>query len=176
LTATLPEALMPSKITVRDAEGPVTFIGSALVDLSWDTSENLRWTNMVLYTYEGDGPYEYILHVVGRSLVYHKLGGCRKGVRTKVGAIAQDEARWQELVQCRFCNPKDLEDLDNEDEVLEEKNRPSIYYCQTPEEVIEALRNKKDGGNLSGLALSLLDTAAMRDPAFAKARNIARTI
>lgn len=178
MTVTSPELFSePREIVVKDEAGPLQFRGQTIADLSWSYTEayergHNRWTDMTLYrVLEKGSPYNFALHVVGRSVVYHRPDSpCRRGIYTPVGLIRQDDDRYQALVSCDRpkCNPVDLEELSDNDMVAVEEDLPALYRCVTADEVIKAIKGRTPGGELSGLSVKLLQTAS-RDPEIAEA-------
>lgn len=161
----------PTEIALPDAIGIVRFTGTKLVDRTWDVATALRqrgysgrprWTNMTLYTVAEPSPWRYVLHVVGRSAIYHAAdSNCRRGVNISVGALAATD-RYEEVVACRDCNPTELDDLAEDATVDVEEDRPSVRRCADVADLIAALQ---DGdGNIRGLGTSLLRDAAAKDP------------
>lgn len=159
-----------NEIVVRDGFRSFTFPGKEIVDLSWDVATvrakgRYRWTDMILYRMLGDGPYEYILQVIGRTVVYHRPGSpCGRGARMSVSNLyASDPDRYDILEPCpeRGCKPKDLEHLDNTDIVSVEEDRYTLDKCKTLNDLIDALRD--EDGKVSGLGDKLLTTAKMAD-------------
>lgn len=181
------ERVETTKIVVRDAVGrPVSFLGVKMVDLSWDARTatstqgkrrpTTRWTDMVLYQVtDPNVAYEYVLWVVGRSVVYHKPDGrCQRGVPMNVGKLIPTD-RYAVLAACPTCRPDDLDDLDEIDMVSVEDDRYTLHLCADAEALIEALEDKRDG-SISGLAIRLLNNAAEIDPAIQQAMQKERTL
>lgn len=165
--------MKPEKITVRDAFGPVSFPGAILVDMSWNaetaaqrtaqTRRPPRWTDMVLYRVDDDqSPYQYVLMVVGRSIVYHRVDGCGRGTPTTVGYLARTP-QWEEYEPCRECRPPELGPLDDNVRVSLEDDRPKLHRCETVEDLLAALVDRRTG-EVSGLGIKLLNQAALLDP------------
>lgn len=185
------ERMEATEIVVRDAVGrPVPFLGVKMVDLSWDaqtaTSSQggrrpvTRWTDMVLYQVTDSGsPYEYVLWITGRSVVYHKAGNrCdrgvgQRGVNVNVGKLGETE-RYDVLVACPSCRPTELDELNNADMVAVEEDRYTLHRCTDADALIEALEDRD--GNISGLSIRLLNNAAEIDPAIRQAMQKERTL
>lgn len=176
------------KIVLQAADGPRAFLGYVIVDLSLDAATvvdppalskwrpRYRWTDMTLYRVTGavDGltAAEYAVHVVGRTVLYHRADGpCRKGVIRTVLDL-EDDARFDLLRPCQEpgCYPTTglwhhLEDLDGNTRIAMEQDRPSIFKCESATDVLDSLRD--GAGVLSELALKLLSEAASKDDGIA---------
>lgn len=178
------ERVTGQQVTARDVDGPVSFRGEVLVDLSWTPTPVdepsmgaplLRWTDMLLYRVLEDSPYQYALQIVGRSVVYHRPGGpCRRGVRKTVEKLAENEDRFYTLRPCtkRGCYRGVsvaflLEKTEEQDQdvLAVETDRYTLHKCEDPQGVIDALRD--ENGVVSGLGQQLLDAACDEDPTIA---------
>lgn len=167
------EGHMAHKHSVRDVDRVVVFTGEPIVDLTWNPKTSghtrlTRWTDMVLYEVTQDSPVKFMLQVVGRSLVYHREDGCRKGVGITVGRLLKNDERYEELVACRDCRPKDLDFLKADVTVNVEEDRFQLHRCYDTEDVINALRDNRTG-IISGLGQKLLSNAASAHAEFRKA-------
>lgn len=165
-------------VVVQDAAGPLRFQGTVVADLSWDydaayESGHNRWTDITLYrVLEDDSPYKYVVQVVGRSVMYHRVNGkCRSGVNMPVGLLRQDDSRYQALISCdkRGCAPADLDELDDADMVAVEEDLYTLYRCKDAVEVITIMQNRGNRGQMSNLSVKLLQAASRLDPAFREA-------
>lgn len=151
-------------LVVRDEMGPLPFVGELIADLSWTYDEahdrgHLRWTDITLYRVLQESVYKYLIQVVGRSVVYHDpTGSCHRGVSVTVGALAQDDERYQALEPCKTCKPKDLDKIGDTTPVAVEENLYSLHKCRTAHEVVDVLYRR--GNHLS---LKLLQTASAID-------------
>lgn len=165
------DRMTPTEISLPDAIGTVRFIGTKLVDRTWDVATALRqprsngmprWTDMALYAVTEPSPWKYVLHVIGRSAVYHSIDGtCQRGAPTTVADFATSD-RYQEVVACRYCAPAELDDLDDTASIRVEEDRPSVRRCADVDDLINALQD--NDGNIRGLGTSLLRDAAALDP------------
>lgn len=162
------------EIIVHDEIGPRKFCGAVVVDLSWTYDAaaergHKRWTDITLYrVIQESSDYQYVVQVVGRSVVYHTSGGpCHKGVGVEVRLLYADDDRYQALEPCPRCAPDDLEDFAPTDMVAIEEDLSSLYLCANADEVVSALyrrgdmSGKRPPGQLSSLSVKLL-TAACR--------------
>lgn len=156
-------------LVVHDEMGPLPFVGEMIADLSWSYDEaresgHQRWTDITLYRVLEESEIKYLIQVVGRSVYYHDVSGpCRKGVRVEVGVLAQDEARYDALVPCRDCNPKDLDDLGDNVTIVVEENLYTLYRCKTADEVVNVLYHRGSQAQKSNLSMKLLRSASTLD-------------
>jgi len=165
--------------TLPDATGTTEFFGVLLAAATTDdVREPLRWTNMSLYRVT-DGPSSgcYVLSVVGRSRVFHELGGaCEKGVRTHVDDLDENAQ------PCRDCSPAMLDDgWPVEDNVAMETDWPRVYVCQDAKGVLNRLRDPKgtsvhSAGGVSGIGSRLLETAKKVDAQLLEASQAVRRL
>lgn len=176
-----------TEIVVQDAGGPRSFRGELISDLSWDNEtardacrgkgEGTRWTDMTLYRAFDRGlpGVAYVLHTVGRSLVYHQHGSeCRRGVRFRVDILGKTD-RYDELEPCPRCRPAPLDEIDDEKYVAVEIDRPKIYKCRNGAQVLESLKDSYTGV-ISGLGQGLLEDAAMKDEGIQRAITVTRPL
>ncbi len=179
-----------TEIRVRDSAGRQRrFYGELLADVSWDprtatqaksqTSEDtartkgVRWTDMILYAADPDRyPYEYVLQIIGRSIVYHDITGhCNRGTRRLVGDINKEEPdRYEVLQPCPRCRPKDLSVLKDKDIVSAEEDRYSLYMCHTVDDLVDQLVDPRIKA-IGGLGQRLLDEAAQKNYAIAQLKE-----
>lgn len=170
MVSTPEEATGAYPIVVRDEIGPFTIIGWKIADLSWTYDEarargHDRWTDIALYAVQGDDDMKYAVQILGRSLVYHSVGGCDTGVSMPVGKLVEDGARYDALKACPRCRPVELDDLHNNDSVKIEVDLPKLYRCRDADEVVASMysHGSKDGRGRSGLSVKILGAAAMVD-------------
>jgi hypothetical protein len=159
------------EIRVRDEYGPLSFVGEKVADLSWNYDAayergHTRWTDLTLYrVWQQDSEYDYVVQVVGRSVLYHRLNGsCHQGVSIPVSRLRQDVGRYEALEPCTRpgCQPADLEDLNDSDSVSVEEDLFSLYKCKNAEEVVDTMY-ARSGRARSGLSMKLLQAASRVD-------------
>jgi hypothetical protein len=185
--------------TVQDGLWPVTFSGTPLgptvrtrreipgdrdwEDLEpWEKKGIARWVSMTLYRVPAqddpagrialpDGGYLY--HVVGESLVYHHIRGCRKGVPKTAAETTPD------MLPCWECSPAPPDFLWEEWE--DESTEPAALIVdpelelrvETPHHTLKRARTAEDavrkiiGERMSMPAQQLLETAMRKDPEIA---------
>lgn len=189
------------KIVLQAEDGPRSFFGYVIVDLSLDAATvvdppkelkwypRYRWTDMALYrVVDPPAAAEYAVHVVGRSVLYHRINGpchrvdssARKGmVRTVLDL--EDDPRYELLRACGKpgCYAAvplwhHLETLPGGARVAVEVERPSVLKCSDAPQVVDRLRD--EGGDLSELALKLLREAAQKDEGIAAAMTMERPL
>lgn len=158
---------------VRDSAEFLEFDGTKLADVSTMSDLSPRWTQMELYK-TTDG--QYVLHIIGASVVYHRHHGpCNSGVET-VAADLPDDAE-----PCFKCNPPELDKLSDADLVDFEEDRYASHICPDATAVISQLRNPRSSGgrssgSISGLGQRLLANAARVDDGIANATTTVRRI
>lgn len=169
------------EFTVRDRLGDLTVKGRMLADCRYGRMDKPRWTDMALYqVVDPDSEYRYALEYVARSFVYHRADGpcARKGHRiTTVSEVRASEHRWRWLFPCRKpgCRPGELESMNDNDRIAEEKDNPHLYVCRDAPDILKRLY--QHSGEISELAVKLLTQAAQKDPAIARAwRNTTRRV
>lgn len=174
MTVSIPEEITETReIRVYDELGPRTINGWTVADLSW-TYEEARsyghdhWTDIALYRVVDNPRMRYAVQIIGRSSVYHRVGGpCSRGVSMLVGKLAEDDERYDALQPCQRigCQPVDLDDLKNHDSVKVEVNLSKLYECPDADEVVAATysHGRRDGKSRSGLSIKLLTAASMVD-------------
>jgi hypothetical protein len=174
MTVSIPEEITETReIRVYDELGPRTITGWTVADLSWTYAEahsygHDHWTDIALYRVVDNPNMQYAVQIIGRSSVYHRVGGpCSRGVTMLVGKLGEDDDRYQALKPCLRdgCKPVDLDDLKNSDSVKVEVNLSKLYECRDADEVVAATysHGRRDGKNRSGLSIKLLTAAAMVD-------------
>jgi hypothetical protein len=172
------------EIRVHDEFGPLSFVGETVVDLSWSYDAafergHTRWTDLTLYrVWQQDSDYDYVIQVVGRSVLYHRSNGsCHQGVSIPVGQLRKDVARYEALEPCdrAGCRPVDLDDLGDTDSVSVEGDLFSLYKCKDAAEVVSSMISRS-GRAKSGLSTKLLHNAAQLDMAIAEAMKQPRRL
>lgn len=165
-------------IRVPDSTGSLKeFNGILLADVSTENPDSLRWMEMELYKVT-DGTNRYVLHLVARSVVYHRFeSDCKRGVPRPVS-----DKDWPEDAEpCRTCRPSLWLDAPDDRQYDLEIDRHTTFVCEDAAEMISHLRvgpqsrGKLPPGALSGPAQRLLDIAAHRDDNIAAAtRSVER--
>ncbi len=159
-------------IIVHDDAGPLSFRGEVVADLSWTYDAAFerghhRWTDIALYrVHESDSPYEYVIQIVGRSVLYHRSGGpCPQGTGTTVRRLRQDEARYAALLSCNEtgCQPEDLEDLKDSDMVSVEGDWFTLIKCRDAADTVHAIQNREGREQMGKLSAKLLQVASWSD-------------
>ncbi len=158
-----------STISVQDAGRVLEFDGRMLADISTETQHDPRWLEMELYKLS-DGTERYVLHLVGRSVVYHERHSpCNRGVKH-----SPSDQEWPaDAEACQYCKPMDWRDPSAPAEYDLEMDRHTAYVCSTADDVVnylrESSRHQRASGNLSAPAQRLLDAAAINDGGVAAA-------
>ena len=176
--------VMMEKFSVPDGVQNHPFMGVKLGEVSTDEKQvRPRWTELRLFRLATDAQVQvmkdggdpgfpggvYLVHSMGRSLVFHKdAGGCGKGTRTEAGKMSQ------EMEACEECWPGDYDPvMTAETLVRAELDRGFAVICETAADVGIALeemtRKIRPGGGritkkMSGPAAGLLVNAAPNDP------------
>lgn len=152
-------------IRVKDASRTLEFKGELLGEISTETPDEPRWLEIELYRVT-DGTNRYVLHLVGRSVVYHQYkGSCNRGVPASISEFPRDAE------PCDKCHPPEWADLPDDVKFDLEIDRHTTHVCDSPTDVVDHLkvpnrngRNKTSVGTLSGPAQRLLDIIAPIDP------------
>lgn len=136
------------------------FQGTLVEDATTETAEQQRWTELELYRVT-DGTGRYVLHVLGRSVVYHAHGSaCNTGTPTRMGDLDEDAE------PCRDCGPG----CPGADELVDrETDRASAYVCETVGEVLDHLRSRRAPDRFTAPGLKLLEKVIAVDDVFASA-------
>lgn len=171
------EATEAHPITVKDHIGSLSIVGWKIAELTWTYAEaraqgHNRWTDITLYRVANDPNMKYAVQILGRSAVYHAVGGpCTSGVSVPVGAFAEDHDRYQHLQPCPRCNPKDLSLLDDKETVKIEVDLARLYKCRNADDVVRSMysHGTREGRKPSGLSIKILTAAASVDPAIDQA-------
>lgn len=169
-------------IRVRHVDELLEFPGELVTDSSSDDRTQPRWTDLTLYRVT-DGSGRYVLQVVGRSVVYHAVNGCERGVHVNLADLADrylDDACEDPVPEpCPECKPIDIEadlsEVPTADLTVKlEVDRYSAYECRGVPELLKRLRLAN--GKYSMPALLLLDRAKRVDPAIADALSQVRRL
>lgn len=128
---------------------------------------------------ENQPVYHYVLEIIARSLVYHRVSGpCVKGrhLITTVGNARQDHSahRWRYLYPCPRCTPPDLEKMRDTDKFAEERDDLRTYLCTDARDISSRLY--KRNGEISSMAADLLHEAALKDAQIAYLMKSARRV
>jgi len=159
----------PGKVIKIDTGyGPeAQFWGEEIGSVSMETDDSLRWLEIYLYKMT-DGTRRYVVHKLGKSLIYHALGGpCARGTPVTPG-----DARWPEDAEpCSRCHPGDWRDGGLFDL---ETDRHTVYVCDTASEAVERLKVTSRGrpGDppvLTEPGRRVIEIARRRDPEIAAA-------
>ncbi len=158
-------------LTVYDKLRAVPFRGEQVAAVTWDYEEAAsagfpRWTDMTLYRVEPGSSCAYRVQIVARSVVYHGIGGCPKGVKLPVGMLAKDDDRYGFLAACEQCLPPDLDDLDDNAIVKVEQDLPELHEFADAAALVPGLLGRRKSG---GLTTKLLAAAAGMDQDIAAA-------
>ena len=144
---------------VPDVDKVIEFEGELIAEVTTELPDAPRWTEMELYRLT-DGTGRYVLHVVGRSVVYHVHDSdCNSGTATDAATLPGDAE------PCLTCKPTaytDTETVDFEDD------RHSAHVCATAADVLVSLRStgsRASSRPFSTPALRLLAIAKQKDPA-----------
>lgn len=156
-----------------DGNREIAFSGALLAQSSSDDGRAQRWLDLNLYHTDTD---RYVLHRVGRSVVYHAAGSTctRQAQPQKVGDL--DQERRDELMPCVRCAPPNIysEDIDGDVQVLVEQDRSSVTVCERAPGLVESLYGVDDKGTrfLSRVAQRLLEEASKADAGIREAWNV----
>lgn len=184
-TTALGEPLAPGWVLARDTHGEdLEFPGELVADSSSDDQTQTRWTELVLYRLTDDTG-RYVLQVIGRSLIYHALTGCSRGVQVTLRELA-DRYLSEDCADpipepCADCHPVDIEADDalvDGTVVKMEVDWYAAHECPTVPVLLERLRltRGRSAGQFSMPALLLLDRAKRVDPAIAAALSQVRRL
>lgn len=154
----------------------VEFTGDEVASSDSDDGSAQRWTELTLY-HTNTG--RYVLSSVGRSVVYHAADAtCSRGARPATAVDLLMQHADEDLLPCLTCKPVDVYDelLPGDTMVLMEQDRHTVTVAEKPEGIIETLYRVDAAGvrKVSGLALWLLERAALVDAGIAGAWNLER--
>lgn len=162
-------------IKIWEPTGPMNLRGEEVVARTWTPSDAHRagysqWTDIVLYRVDDptQPSWAYGIQIIGRSVVYHREGGCNRGVRMPVSSVlnAVDPELYDALEPCPKpgCAPLDLDLLEEDEKVSVEVNRYTWTPCESAVRVVEHMRQSD-----KSLMHSVLEAAAQVDPLIAQA-------
>jgi len=148
-----------------DGNREIAFSGALLAQSSSDDGRAQRWLDLKLYKTDTN---RYVLHRVGRSVVYHAVGStCTRQAQPRVAAELYKPS--SELLPCVRCNPPNIyaPDVPVDTEVLLEQDRNSVTVCERAPGLVESLYGVDDKGTrfLSRVAQRLLEEASAVDSA-----------
>lgn len=154
----------PHHYELYDQYEVVAFSGWRLAHASTEPdSRTPRWTEISIYKTTGG---QYVVHTVGRSLVFHRHGGpCQRGVRTEYDELPDG------AVGCRRCwDSDDVEELAEQQgtgqrpDVDLELDRFTVKIVDATG-VPPALEDRRPGRQaaVSGVGQRALDQAADQD-------------
>jgi|SRR5579859_2952071 len=165
-------------IEVLDSGEPLEFVGVLLSSVSTQNDDSVRWTSMDLYRItDGENSGRYLLHIEGRSNVYHgHKSRCNAGVPVDVDDL--DDEVFDAIVPCYKCRPPEPDDIPQGVKVDLEENRYTNHLCPNPTVVIARLRDARSGagGAISGPGQRLLAMAARDDEAVMAALKTPRRL
>ena len=176
-------SFISEQVTLTDEIGVVQFDGFLLASTTTDDANRKgqqQWTELEIWvkTDEQGDKSGFVFRSVGKSVVFHSINGCRRGVGIKVSDVSDELAdnptiAVGDLEPCRYCKPPEFDDLESlgVGSIRLEVDRPKVRSCVTARDLVEALRHpprrnsqgKYDTGELSDVALHLLQEAAKVD-------------
>lgn len=125
---------------------PIDFDGYFVGSLDNGGKDRTRWAVIELYRWQprDGGPLGYILYTIGHSLIYHCLDSeCNKGVATTIAGIEEVTPEdFGDLEPCPECEPPDLQDLADDDQVEMEETWYKWVQCRTAEDLLLAGRKE----------------------------------
>jgi hypothetical protein len=168
-------------IKVRGEVLVYEFFGELLANVTKDNPNAERWTDINLYRFT-DGTGRYFLQSIGRSWVYHRVGGpCKRGIPTAVGDVSDDFYDNASPCSVPGCCPEPLDVLSDDDEVRQERSVYQTWECATPKDIIQGLREQSQRTRRGGMqrsgagnsqigmpGMTLLHQAAGKDPRIAE--------
>jgi hypothetical protein len=161
----------PGVVQVRSADRVLQFAGALIASASTSvTHAKPRWTEMALYRVD-DGTGRYVIQRVGRSRVYHRLGGpCGAGTAAPISELSDDS------VPCDRCSPPVLDVIRTMPwaKAALEQDRFVAVTCDDAAAVLAQLRRAPEypdharpsltDSRFSTPAQRLLDEARLGDP------------
>jgi hypothetical protein len=156
----------PEEWEFCDSAGtPRPFTGWLLAEESTGSEGSVRWTEIkVFWTTDG----KYVLYICGCSDVYHGISSsCNTGDPMTAEAMREEGV----LHPCRICKPGDYMSAPGERVYAVEVDLPNVKTANTPEKLIAALRENRDGnseGRLSFIAQRILRQLRITDPRIAQ--------
>lgn len=158
----------PGTVEVEGEDHPYVFAGELLASVTTETADTPRWTEIELFRFT-DGTGRYLVHIVGRSVLYHVRGStCNAGVPTPMWELPEDAE------PCPRCHPAPLR-ADNGLPIDAENDRHTVTVCADVAEVLQALRLPGRRG-YSAPAQRLLDHVKQLDPVFGAATRAAERL
>ena len=159
---------------VQDRYEQIEFSGTLLADVSTETPDSDRWTEIRIYrTIAGS----YVVERVGRSVIYHEHDGpCNTGVPVRSGDL--DDM----FTPCRRCQVADLDVISQNEMVDQEldKHQTDVVDAAGVQGVLTLQRRDHNRGEnvsyLSNPALRALALAANADSALCDVRSHVRRV
>jgi hypothetical protein len=183
------EKLVPQEYVVEDTLGPVVLYGEIISQIRHQNGVpgapmRERWTDMTLYrVLDPNSKYRYAVHVVGRSIVYHRNDTpcaerkVSRWLRDTVKNISlQDPERYKYLVPCRTygCRPGELENLPDETVVAVETDDHKLLIAPAAKLIVRSFYTEY--GKIGSLAADLIRDAASKDQHIRKALSVPRRL
>lgn len=179
-------SLPPGQVRLRSADGGVQFAGELVATSSSDSGfkpDKDKWTELELWR-KTDDSGQYVLHIIARSVVYHRQGGCNNGVPIRLAELSKRylDVRCTEPIPepCIVCKPLDIEARLRDSDIIvnAETDWHTIYVCNSVSELLANLRQTKgkNAGQFGMPALVLLDRARQADAHLAAELNQVRAI
>lgn len=152
----------PQEFALLDRDGiEHPFTGWLLASESTEQPGNPRWTVLEGYRTVGGN---YILHTLGCSVVYHRLGSS-----CNTGEPAAGREMEPGLEPCRRCRPAENYASTSEEIFSVEVDIPTVKVSTTPTKFIRSLHHGAD--ELSLVAFRLLRAMQRVDPDIEAARK-----
>lgn len=154
-------------------KGPTDFpeFEGELISISLGDSDSqyTHWTDLALYR-KTDGSGNYVLQTVARSVVYHAINGCERGVTVSIGTLVKrflgPDCTEPTPEPCELCAPIDIHDCGEGGivpgvSVRMEVDWYHVSLCRDEHELLNRLRDKKRTtiNEFSKPARNLLDAA-----------------
>jgi hypothetical protein len=167
MTAVVHDEVPAGVIRVPDGQEVLEFSGHQVAEASTRVPGKPRWTDLRLYALD-DGTGRYVLARVGKSLVYHRIPGCSRGVRAPATELLPDSE------PCQYCRPPAVKILASMPGavVSAETDHNGAEVCAAAADAVERLKLPPEMQAASGIgtaysepALRLLDEARQHDPA-----------
>lgn len=152
---TFPADMHP--LEIETSEGILSFHGKHLGTVDNERDGRSRWAELELYKYVATDPEEmiesrvlgtvqtygrqvYLLHTMGHSVLYHKKGGCNKGVLVPVEEFPVRAEFPEFLEACPDCRPPAWSAMPDGTVMELEVVRHLIYKCATATDLLAELR------------------------------------
>ncbi len=152
---TIPTGMKKIKIQTTP---PHEFYGKLLGVVDNDRHDRPRWAEIEWFSYIDTDPAHvsenpdlntygkklYLLHTMGHSVIYHLPGSsCNKGVAVAVEDFPnRAEFPVYDLEPCEDCQPPDLSDVTDSEELNLEVLRHLVYKNLNPRQAIDRLRKR----------------------------------